>query len=446
MKTVWEKVQSAIKGRIPDHSFRMWIAPLKFQSWQGGVLKLKSPNFFSSKRVMDHYADLIEKEFAKNTQIQCSLSIDVDAGKKTEIADISLNRQLALPNMDFQTCRGRLLSKNYTFDQFVVGENNDFAYSAALSLASMKSSQPGSLFLLGKTGMGKSHLSQAIGHHLMSEQVTDKVYYITAEDFTNEMVSAFKHNSIDQFKTKYREGCDVLLLEDVHYLTGKKRTQIELALLLDSLYGADKKILFSSCFLPSDIPKLDDKLRSHFCGGLISNIEPPDFKTRVRILQKKALRWDLTISKDVIRFLADALAEDVRQLESGLLGVTARASLLGKTLDVELAKDVVKDIVRAQKKITVDLIKRVVCKEFNISVNDIASRSRKQCYTRPRQIAMYLSRRYTDAPLQLIGKTYNRYHATTLHSINCVERGIRDNTIVKKQVEILSGKLDDGKF
>jgi chromosomal replication initiator protein len=154
----------------------------------------------------------------------------------------------------------------------------------------------------------------------------------------------------------------------------------------------------------------------------------------------------MRISDDVINFLAGALTEDVRQLESGLIGITARASLLGKKIDLDLAENVVKDIVRIQKRITIDIIKKLVCKEFNVSVNDIVSRSRKQCYTRPRQIAMYLSRKYTDAPLQLIGKSYNRYHATTLHSINCVERGIKDNTIIKKQVEILTGKLDAEKF
>jgi chromosomal replication initiator protein len=158
------------------------------------------------------------------------------------------------------------------------------------------------------------------------------------------------------------------------------------------------------------------------------------------------MRSHIRISDDVINFLAGALTEDVRQLESGLIGITARASLLGKKIDLDLAENVVKDIVRIQKRITIDIIKKLVCKEFNISVSDIASRSRKQCYTRPRQIAMYLSRKYTDAPLQLIGKSYNRYHATTLHSINCIERGIKDNTIIKKQVEILADKLDAGKF
>ena len=446
METVWKDVQSIIKQSIPEHSFRMWVKPLEFQGFGNGKLKLDSPNFFSKKRVMDQYSILIEKEFEKITGEGCKLSVNISAAKKKKAPEISPNRQMTLPNLEFNPSCGRLLSKNYTFDQFVVGNNNDFAYSAALSLASRKNSQQNSLFLMGKTGMGKSHLSQAIGHHLLSEHITDRVYYITAEEFYNEMVTAFMNNSINKFKEKYRKGCDVLLLDDVHYLTGKKRTQEELSLTLESLHEAGKKIIFSSCYLPSEISGLNDRLRSRFSSSLISNMEPPDFRTRVRILNKKSMRNNLTIPGDVINFLASVLTEDVRQLESGLLGVSARASLLGKKIDLDLAETVVKDIVKIQKAITVDIIKKLVCKEFNVSVVDIVSRSRKQCYTRPRQIAMYLSRKYTDAPLQVIGKTYNRYHATTLHAINCVERGIKDNTITKKLVGILTGKLDSGKF
>ena len=168
-----------------------------------------------------------------------------------------------------------------------MGAGNDFAYSASLSLASGSERKQNALMLLSKTGMGKSHLSQAIGHHVLSQYPDERVYYITAEDFSNEMVQAFRQDSIAKFKGKYRNSCDVLLLEDIHYLSGKERTQIELALTLDSLYEAGKRIIFSSCYLPADIPKLNDKLRSRLSCSLISNIEPPNFRTRVRILQKK---------------------------------------------------------------------------------------------------------------------------------------------------------------
>ena len=341
---------------------------------------------------------------------------------------------------------GRLLRKDFTFDYFVVGGNNDYAYSASLSLASRKNTHQNSLFLLSKTGMGKSHLSQAIGHHVLTAYPNERVYYVTAEDFSNEMVQAYRHNSIDKFKGKYRNQCDVLLLEDVHYLSGKERTQIELALTLDTLIEAGKRIIFSSCYLPAEIPKLNDKLRSRLSCGLISTIEKPNFRTRTRILEKKAKINGYSIPGSVIHFLAGELTDDVRQLESGLNGVAVKSSLLGIPIDLSLAESVIKHIVCQRKRITIEVIKKLVCKYYHVSIDDIMSRSRKQNFVRPRQVAIYLSRRYTDSPLQSIGKSFNRYHATALHSINCIERGLKDNSSIQKQVEFFRQKLDSGKY
>jgi chromosomal replication initiator protein len=326
----------------------------------------------------------------------------------------------------------------------VVGGNNDFAYSASLSLASRKDLQQNALYLLSKTGMGKSHLSQAIGHHVLSEYPNDRVYYITAEDFSNEMVNAYQRDAINKFKGKYRNHCDVLLLEDVHYLSGKERTQIELALTLDALFEAGKRIIFSSCYLPTEIPKLNDKLRSRLSCGLISNIDPPNFRTRMRILQKKANTYGYTIPDNVINYLAEELTEDVRQLESGLNGVAAKSSLLGVPMDLSLAESVVKHIVRQRKSITINHIKKLVCKYYNISMQDLMSQSRKQSFVRPRQMGIYLSRYYTDSPLQAIGKSFNRYHATALHAIKCIERGIRNDNSIQRQVKFFRKKLENG--
>jgi chromosomal replication initiator protein len=260
------------------------------------------------------------------------------------------------------------------------------------------------------------------------------------------MVQAFRHNVIDKFKEKYRNQCDVLLLEDVHYLSGKERTQIELALTLDTLFESGKRIIFSSCYLPAEIPKLNDKLRSRLSCGLISAIEPPNFRTRVRILQKKVGLYDYRLPEHGIPYLASELTDDVRQLESGLNGVAAKSSLLGIPVDVQLAESVVKNIVRQRKLITIEVIKKLVCKYFSIGLDEITSRSRKQNLVRPRQMAIYLSRRFTDAPLQTIGKSFNRYHATALHSINCIERGLKQDSSIQKQVGFFSQKLESGKF
>ena len=446
MKALWQQVKSSIKSRLPGHSFRMWIDPLEVSRCDEGDVVLLSPNFFSKKRVLDHYGTLIESELAKVSGMPCRLVIEVSPPKVLSGSKSGGNGQLALPQLQGRPHNGRLLRKDFTFDQFVVGGNNDFAYSASLSLASRRQGLQNSLFLLSKTGMGKSHLSQAIGHYILSEHPSERVYYMTAEDFSNEMIQAYRHDAINAFKSKYRSECDVLLLEDVHYLSGKDRTQIELALTLDTLLESGKRIIFSSCYLPTQIPKLHDKLMSRLGCGLISAIDPPNFRTRVRILQKKAKLNGCSVPGDVLDYLASELSEDVRQLESGLIGVTAKSSLLGIPIDIPLAESVVKNISRWRKRITIDAIKKLVSKHYGISVGDMVSSSRKQSIVRPRQIAIYLSRRYTDSPLQAIGRSFNRYHATALHSIGAVERGIKEKGPMQKQVEFLCNKIEEGKF
>jgi chromosomal replication initiator protein len=446
MKAIWKEAKTAIKLRIPSHCFRMWIEPLRLTKCDNSSIYLASPNFFSKKRVLEHYGDLITAEISKAAGKPCRCLIEVSAIDTPSKNKFSEDFQLPLPNMNPRPYNGRLLRKDFTFDHFVVGGNNDFAYSASLSMASKKNSLPNALFLLSKTGMGKSHLSQAIGHYILSEYPSDRVYYMTAEDFSNEMVYAYRHDSINAFKGKYRDQCDVLLIEDVHHLSGKERTQIELAMTLDTLFESHKKIILSSCCLPAEIPKLNDKLRSRLSGSLISNIDPPDFKTRVRILQKKAKLNGCQVPETVIDYLASELTEDVRQLESGLIGVTAKSSLLGMPVDLGLAESVVKNIIRNRENVTIDCIKKLVSKYYTIPVKEIVSSSRKQAIVRARQIAIYLSRKYTDAPLQAIGKSFNRYHATAIHSIGAVERALKENGPIQKQVEFLCDKLESGKI
>ena len=443
MEAVWNEVKASIKERVPGHSYRMWIEPIKPYESDSGSLVLACPNFFSKKRVQENYGSLIETELENALGRVCEVNIIVENGSSRKPSNPA-TIQLSLPDVNVRPYNGRLLRKDFTFEHFVVGGNNDFAYSASLSLASRKQSQPHSLLLLSPTGMGKSHLTQAVGHHILNQFPNERIFYMTAEDFSSEMVRAFRTDSIDKFKEKYRNECDVLLLEDLHNLSGKERTQSELSITLDTLFEANKKILFSSCYRPSEIPKLNDKLRSRLAASLISNIDPPNYRTRVRILKKKASTRGCKIPEKVAHYLASELTEDVRQLESGLIGVTAKASLLGSPIDLALAESVVKNIVRQRSHITIDAIKKLVCRYYGISVNDIVSRSRKQSLVRPRQIAMYLARMYTDSPLQAIGRSFNRYHATALHAINAIERGLKENGAIQKQVDFLRQKLHSG--
>jgi chromosomal replication initiator protein len=446
MSHIWHEVKAALAKQLPNHSFRMWIEPLSLELADNYKARLTCPNHFFRKRIIENFSDAICTELQRLTGKSMQLDIEVTPLNPPPRESLAVPQQLPLPGMTVQPHFGRLLRGDFTFEQFVVGRNNDFAYSAALSLAAHHNTQQHVLYLLSGTGMGKSHLSQAIGHHILAESPNDRVYYMTAEDFTNEMVTSYKTNSVDVFKNKYHKDCDVLLLEDIHYLSGKDRTQIELALTLDSMVNHDKKIIFSSCYAPSDIPKLNDNLRSRLTSGLISNIDPPQYNMRVKILNKYAKMNSWTVPQHVLEYLSSELTLDVRQLKSGLMGVVAKASLLGQPIDLELAASIIKNMVQKKQGITIGSIIKLVCKYYNLSPKELVSRSRKRSVVRPRQVAIYLARKYTDQPLQAIGKSFNRYHATALHAIGTVEKGLQQGGPIQGHIEYLTQKLESGDY
>jgi len=418
----------------------VWIEPLEWLDHRDEKVVLGCPNTFARKWVINHYVDLIEEEVARVIETPCQISLEV-SDRPSENGD---TKQPLLPHVSHPQHPVSIFHKGFTFDEFVVGMCNDFAYKAALSLACGRDGHQNSLFLLSKTGLGKSHLSQAAANHILNEDSAIRVCYVTAEEFTNAMVYALRHDAIEQFKEKYRRQCDVLLLEDVQFLSGKEKTQHELGYTLDALLAAEKKLIFTSSHLPDDIPRMDKKLVSRLSSGIISNIEPPDYETRVRIINKKATSKSLEIPEDVVHYLASELTENVRQLESGLVGVAAKASLLNLPIDVKLAESVAKNIARRSQQITVESIQKLVCKYYKMGMDELLSRSRKRRIVQPRQVAMYLSRRYTAESFQSIGRSFNRYHATTLHAIGTVERLIREQGAVQKQVEFLSEKVESG--
>ncbi len=433
---------------------------MRFIGVEKNFLTLTCPNSFSEKRIKEKYLAAMKDNFAKlgYKDMKINLRIEKKEGKRSndsfvvatpltrEKRSMISSKQMVLPGMNMKFDSGRMLKKGFTFDDFVVGDNNGFAFSASLSIAQGANNGTRSLYLLSDTGLGKSHLSQAVGHHVMTQGCSEKVYYVTAEDFTNEMVSSLRNNNINMFKEKYRKKCDVLILEDVHFLSGKDATQKELAITLDYLVNADKKIIFSGCYLPDDIPKMNEQLKSRLSMGLVTKIDSPDFKTRVKILKKKSKINGYIIPNDVTDYIAQELCDNVRQLESGLNGVVARGSLMGDKIDISLAKRVLSTIARNKKKITVELIKKLVCSEFNVSEREIVSSSRKRRIVRPRQVAIYLARRYTDQPLKKIGRSFNRYHATAIYSINAVEKAIKLQGAFKEQMNYLYKKIDSGKI
>ena len=475
MELSWEKVKFQIKKSIPDHSYRMWIDPLALVEYDANGITLSTPNQFFIKRIKENYLDLFNKEFLKLGQpIHITLQTNgvkgangpqkANSKKNHSEKDPMENKfgssypamavrprpkkleQGTLPGLDASFNGGRMLKKGYTFDDFVVGDNSSFAYSASLSLAQGKMNGAGILYLLGKTGLGKSHLSQAVGHHMMTNKRSNRVYYVTAEDFTNEMIFSLRNHTIERFKEKYRSKCDVLILEDIHFLSGKMATQKELAITLDYLLDADKKIIFSGCELPDEIPKLNDQLKSRLSMGLVTEIEAPDYKTRLRILKKKSHTLGCKVPMMVNEYIAQELCDDVRQLESGLFGVVAKGQLMGRNIDMELAKSVLDNISKNRRRISIDVIKQLVCNEFSITEKDIMSKSRKQIIVKPRQVAMFLAKKYTDQPIKKIGSSFKKYHATAIYSVNAIEKEIKQKGVLFEQINYISKKIEAGKF
>lgn len=460
MESFWKEVKYEIKKTLPDHSYRMWIDPVKILEHKPERVKLSSPNRYSIKRLKDNYLPTFKRAFDKLGYQNIKIDFRV-ASIKNKQSNKSKSRpgsypgvklikrkraQKDLPGLTLRFNNGRLFKKGYTFDNFVVGDSSNFAYSASLGLAQDKINGSSMLYLLAKTGLGKSHLSQAVGHHILTNRVSKRVYYVTAEDFTNEMIFSLKNNKIEQFKTKYRTKCDVLILEDIHFLSGKDATQKELAITLDYLLDADKKIIFSGCEIPDEIPKLNAQFRSRLGLGLITEIGRPDYQTRLRILKKKSKSYGMDIPVVVTEYIAQEVCDDVRQLESALAGVAAKGTLMGYDIDVELAKSVLANITKTKKQITINSIQNLVCKEFSVSKKDILSASRKKRIVKPRQIGIYLSRKYTDQPIKTIGKRYNRYHATAIYAINAVESEIKQKGALFEQVNYLCKKIETGKL
>jgi len=456
MNDIWKKAKQSIKDQIPGHTYRMWIDGLQLVQSANDEIVLGCSNSFSRNWIYQRYLGLISEALQSVSETPITVKIEIASSpKKTSStkkpkqvlspaarAVPATKQQMTLPNIHKPSNAGQIFQKGYTFDQFVVGKSNEFAYNASLSMTTSKQLTGNNLYIVSKTGLGKSHLSQAIGHQILNMMPQKRIYYVTAENFANEMIQALQQKQMNQFKEKYRQICDVFILEDIHFLSGKDHTQDELSFTLDSLIGFNKKIIFTSTYAPNEIPKLHDNLSSRLSSGLITQIESPDYETRFRILQKKAALNGYMIPEEVNHYLATELTKNVRQLESALIGVAARSSLMGNTIDLKLAEAVIGNIYQNQQEITMDTVKKLVCKHYKVTGEEIISKSRKKAIVIPRQICMYLCRKYTDHSLGEIGKSFRRHHATAFHSVTTIEKKMKQNSNIKRQVSYLCDKLD----
>lgn len=445
MSTLLDELKNHVKEHISEKSYSMWINPLSLIDEKDDALVLGCPNKFSMNWIMENYSALLDgglKLLGKKCNV--SFKVSAPARKKKEPDMFQPSPQMDIPNIAPRRDKGRFrFNREFTFDRFVVGSCNEFAYSVSKAMASGGSCSYDTLFMMANTGLGKSHLSQSIGHMLLDNNPDVRAYYITAEDFVNEMIFALKNNRIDEFKNKYRRSCDVLMLEEVHFLSGKEKIQAELGYTLDALANDRKKLIFTSSLLPKDIPNMSKELSSRLTSGLITTLDKPDYNTRVKIIEKKASENNLILSEEIVHFFAEKLNKDIRQIESALRCFKAKADFMKVKADINLAKEVLKYHITEQGAISLDNIKRLVCKYYQIEHAVLPSRSRKKIHAYPRNIYVYLSRNYSDATLEEIGKSINRNHSTIIYSSEVIEKKLRIDKKVKNQVDFLSQKIKD---
>ena len=446
MKVTWEHIKDQIKSELPPSSFSLWINPLTFLGTEAHKIILACPNKFSKRWISENYRDMIQKRFFRATGTDHEVLFKVEPPKRRNTLPplLANTRQLMLLDVPGKRKNGRVkLNRGYTFDRFVVGRSNEFAYSASKALAEGGAWNYHSLLMLANTGLGKSHLSHAVGNAILDQSPSSRVFYMTAEDFTNEMISSLKQGCIESFKNKYRKGCDVLLLEEIHFLSGKEKTQLELGYTLDALANENKKLIFTSSLPPKDIPRMSVQLTSRLTSGLITTIDHPDYETRLKILKTKALEQGLTLSQDIFSLLATNLSHDIRLLESALRSLKAQSELLQTRIDKDLAKEVLRCLVAAEQEIELKDIEKLICRYYKIEGEMLKSNSRKKIYAYPRNIYLYLCRRHTDETVESIAGSVNRSHSTALYASEVIDHKMKSDPKVRNQVRFLSQKIQE---
>ena len=443
---IWDKVKENLKTTMAENIFQLWIEPLQFKQLKGDQFILESPDRYFSAYVKQNFAPSIEKQLAENGLEQSRVVICEEVASKPVAPVVRKQKpaarvQMRLPNVPANNSKYRNLHPRYTFDEFMVGESNILAESACRSVAVSDGLVGPCLFINSGTGLGKSHLTHAVAHKVFAESPMTRLHYLTAKQFASEMVHGIQTKTMDDFKRKYQENCDILLVEDIHSLTGKKKTQEELNDVLDMLIKSGKRVILTANSAPRDLLGIDNEFRSRMSSGLVTSIKAPDIKTRSRIIEQKAMQQQLGLNEELVAFLASHIKGDVRKIESALIALRSKAQLTGGYIDMDLVREVVENVVGVGQGLTAAMICDLVSIQFNVSVKDLQSKSRKKIVTVPRQIAMYLARKHTEDSLADIGKAFNRDHSTVLHSIKVVSTKLVRDTSVSAQLDILNDKV-----
>lgn len=431
--TLWDKVLEKIEKQLNNTSFQTWFMRLNLIRIDDNLSKitvhtdLPLVKSIIEERYMHLLKDSIRDVFGRDYDIEWAI------GKKIE------KEKMPVHGQEF------ILNPNYTFENFVVGNNNLYAHAAAVAVSEQPAEAYNPLFLYGGSGLGKTHLMHAIGIQIMKHFPQMNVLYISSEMFTNELIKAIRENSMVDFKRKYRK-VDVLLIDDIQFLEKKETTQEEFFHTFNALKDSNKQIVISSDRPANKLIDMDERLRSRFQSNLIADISPPDYETRVAILYKKSELMNLDIDSDlddVIRLISEKIKYNIREIEGAFTRVINFAELTNEKVDLKFAKKILKDILSSDDyEITAESIKRIVCKNFNIKLSDMESSNRAVKYSHPRHIAMYLCRNLTDLSLPKIGEFFgNRDHSTVIYSFDKISSEIKINEKTAKMVEKLEKEI-----
>jgi chromosomal replication initiator protein len=436
---VWAAVLQHVRKQLTPQSYDTWFAPTRQVASDNNAVSVEVPNAFFKDWLLEHYGSHMSAALRALGKEQLSLNFVVSVCAQPDLPAAEKRGGFRFFQNPFDrpgVAREAQFNQRYTFDNFVVGGCNRFSHAAAVAVADNPSKAYNPLFFYGGVGLGKTHLMQAIGQHALLKNPRFKICYISSEKFTNQLISAIQNRSTNKFKEQYR--CqDLLLIDDIQFLSGKESTQEEFFHTFNTLYDAHKQIVLSCDRPPKDIPALEKRLVSRFEWGLVTDVQPPDTETRVAILRKKLESSAVGVPDDVLFYIAEHISSNVRELEGALIRVIAFASLVGQPVNLGTAKEVLKEVVsRRVSETSVEKIQNIIAERFHISRAGMCSKKRTKELVVPRQIAMYLSRSLTKTPLAEIGGLFGgRDHTTVIHGCNKIESELLSNPQLKHVVD-----------
>ncbi|NLM04008.1 MAG: chromosomal replication initiator protein DnaA [Clostridiales bacterium] len=440
LSQIWEQTLNLIKNELTVVSFNTWISSIEPISIQEDRIILGTPNNFIRNILKTRYITLIDNALKEVTSKKYKIELIIPTDEHLHTPKVKKENKIE----DFKKSPSYNLQLNpkYTFDTFVIGNSNRFAHAACVAVAEVPAKAYNPLFIYGGVGLGKTHLMHAIGHYILENNQDTKVVYVSSETFTNELINSIRDDKNVEFRNKYRH-VDVLLVDDIQFIAGKESTQEEFFHTFNALHESNKQIIISSDRPPKDIPTLEDRLRTRFEWGLITDIQAPDFETRTAILRKKAQMENLDVPDDVMLYIAEKIQSNIRELEGALIRVVAYSSLTNSEITVELASEALKEIFATKVKLLdTNLIKEVVSKHFNVKIEDLDSKKRTRAIAYPRQIAMYLTRELMDLSLPKIGQEFGgRDHTTVMHAHNKITQDLETDPDLKERIDKIIDEL-----